>query len=284
MRNKNKYIVSGLLTCLLLLAPLFAHADDGKKDGIIVWRLQAKEGVTEKNIDSLSGYLTSEVARHSGRSVVSEADVQTVLRGEEKKQKCGVDENVCLAEIGGALGVPEAVAGDLGRVGDIWILNLRRINVREVKVLKRSSRQARGSITSVVEALSEAVMELFESELKESKKMSDYELAAYSTFFPGLAMVAVGGIGSWQWQVAADDADAARRKNEDESDAMSRMDTWTGVSAAMYAIGGAAMVTGAVLWIIDPGVEGKEENDAVAVDFGPVPTPEGFGVGVYGRF
>ena len=27
-----------------------------------------------------------------------------------------------------ALGVPEVVSGDLGRVGEVWILNLRRID------------------------------------------------------------------------------------------------------------------------------------------------------------
>ena len=110
-------------------APALA-ADAG---GIVVWRLEAKEGVTEKHIDSLSGLLTSQVEHFGECRVLSEADISTILRGEETRQQCGGEATNCIAEIGNALGVPEAVSGDLGKVGEIWILNLRRIDVRNAR-------------------------------------------------------------------------------------------------------------------------------------------------------
>ncbi|RJO74270.1 MAG: hypothetical protein C4523_01080 [Myxococcales bacterium] len=152
-----------LVQSLAILAVLGvgAAAFAAGAEGIIVWKLDAKRGVTKDDVDSISGLLSSEVEHVSGVRVITEADIATILKGEEKKQRCGVDDTSCLAEIGNALGVPEAVSGDLGKVGNVWILNLRRIAVREVRVLKRASRKVSGPIDDLIDALPGAVEELF---------------------------------------------------------------------------------------------------------------------------
>ena len=282
----------GLLSlCILmvifgLVSPLFAEET---RPGIVVWRIEDKSGVSVMDIESLSGYLDAEVEKYSGMQVVSQADIETVLRGEETRQKCGSEDSTsCMAEIGAALGVPEAVSGDLGRVGDIWILNLRRVNIRAMGVIKRVSRQAKGeTITAMVEALSGAVEELFEVG---KEPLSTYQIAAYSTFFPGLALIAIGGIGSWQMQEAWNDHKVAPVGSSQESDAKDRHATWKGVSTAMYVIGGAAMATGITLWIVDAvqkdaPTEKDEADDTkpeVNLLFGP--SNRGMALGVFGRW
>lgn len=282
----------GLLPlCILMvnfsLVSLAFAADT--RPGIVVWRIEDKSGVSMKDIESLSGYLDAEVEKYSGMSIVSQADIETVLQGEETRQKCGVEgSTTCMAEIGAALGVPEAVSGDIGRVGDIWILNLRRVNIRAMGVIKRVSRQAKGkTITAMVEALSGAVAELFE---KEEEGMNTFQIAAYSTFFPGLALVALGGIGTWQMDKARDEYKNAATGSSKESDAKDRHSTWKGVSAAGYAIGAAAMATGIVLWIVDAvKTTPKEKVQAnvnevsdLHIDIGP--DENGFTVAISGRW
>ncbi len=133
--------------------------------GIVVWRLEEKSGVSSKDVDSISGIITSSVEKYSGQSVVSEADIMTIIKGEETRQKCGGNSSTsCIAEIGAALGVPEAVSGDLGRVGNIWVLNLRRINIRSAKVIGRASRQVDGAIDNLVMEVDIAVAKLFNAE------------------------------------------------------------------------------------------------------------------------
>ena len=127
----------------------------------MVWQLEAKTGVSDNDITSISGLLTSKVENYSGRKVVSEADIQTILKGEEQKQRCGVDGTSCIAEIGAALGVPEAVSGDVGRVGTIWVLNLRRINIRTSEVIGRTTRQMDGDIDDMMLVIPGAVAEIF---------------------------------------------------------------------------------------------------------------------------
>lgn len=245
-------------------------AKDATRQGIVVWRLEAKTGVTEKDIDSISGYITSEVEKYSGMKVVSDADIKTILSGEEKLQQCGADSTSCIAEIGSALGVPEAVSGDLGKMGDYWILNLRRINVRSATVISRVGRQIKGDVNALIEAVPGAVAELFgkeapkpvekepeakvESPAEPAKKMNAYRIAAFSTFFPGLALVAFGGIAQWQMNRAQDDYDGGDRGAQD------RHSTWKGLSAAGYAVGGAAMATGIVLWIVEATRDKKDDS------------------------
>ena len=275
-----------LLMTFGLISQAFAEED---RPGIVVWRIEANSGVNVKDIESLSGYLDAEVEKYSGMQVVSQADIETVLRGEETRQKCGVKgSTTCMAEIGAALGVPEAVSGDLGRVGDIWILNLRRVNIRAMGVIKRVSRQAKGkTITVMVEALSGAVEELFE---KEEEGLNTLQLSAYSTFFPGLALVALGGIGTWQMQDAWNEHKNAAVGSSIEKDAKARHATWKGISTTCYVIGGAAMATGIALWIVDAVKKEAQVNDSkqrekepeVSLLFGP--SNQGIALGVWGRW
>ena len=267
----------------------------GPGSRVMVWQLEAKTGVSSKDIDSLSGYVTSQVEQYSGHRVISEADVSTVLKGAEARQRCGVndDATACMAEIGNALGVPEAVAGDLGRVGQIWILNLRRIDLRNVTVIRRISRQIKGDdITPVVEALPMAVAELFGQQAQpvaavvsapDGKPMSVFRKAAYGTFFSGVALIGLGGIGSWQMKSARDDYSDAAAGSSAESDASDRHETWKAVSATAYALGGALMITGITLWILDA-VKAPSSGDEARVTFTIAPADRGATVGVWGRW
>ena len=166
---KSKIVIS-LLWGLTILASFPGMCLAERHAGIVVWKLQANKGVDETDVNLISNFVTNQVAKYSGNKVVSEADVQTILRGEETRQKCGVEDTSCMAEIGAALGVPEAVSGDIGKIGDYWMLNLRRINVRTAEVIGRSSRNIKGDVNILIESLPGAVAELFGLKAGESPK------------------------------------------------------------------------------------------------------------------
>ena len=219
-------------------------------DGIMVWKLELKSGVTQDDIDSISGFVTLEVEKHSGKKAVSDADIHTILKGEEAKQQCGVDGTSCIAEIGSALGVPEAISGDLGRMGDYWILNLRRINVRRAEVIARSGPpKQRGrkypggnhppvpwrscsarpcrSPPFLLSKRNQPRTKPNQAQSKRTPKppMSVLCKAAYGTFFSGVALVALGGVGQWQMGVANDDFKSG------DTNAESTHAMWKGISA-----------------------------------------------------
>lgn len=340
----------GILLTWILVAlpcsasPLFA---DEARQGIVVWRIEKKQGVSEEEIDSISGFVASEVERHSGGKVISESDIETIFKGEEKKQQCGADSSSCLAEIGAALGVPEVVAGDLGRVGNFWFLNLKRIDVRNATVIKRASRNVEGDINVLIRVLPGAVAELFGKEIaranmgrlslisdpagaavtldgktvgstpfeaelpagghtlvvelegfentersvtveKEKKvdvsvtlqpvvyPMNPYKKYGYVTFFSGVGLCAFGGIAAWQASEKGADFEAGDRSAKDASDG------WEGAMIASFAVGGAAMVTGVVLWALSPGDEAWAKKQQVSIS--PVTNGNDIGIMLSGRW
>ena len=136
------------------------------ENGIVVWKLTPKSGVNQKDIDSISGLITSEIENYIDMKVISDADVQYILAGQEKMQRCGSEDTYCMAELSGALGVPLAVSGDLGHVGEIWVINIRLLDVQSVNVIKRTSKQIRGSLTQVVENIPDLIAGLFTDKVK----------------------------------------------------------------------------------------------------------------------
>ena len=266
------------LSCILigLFMLLFSSAANAASDGIVVWRLEAKTGVSEKDIDSISGFVTAEVERHSGRKVTSEADIATILKGEEIKQKCSGDgSSACIAEISNALGVPEAVSGDLGRMGDYWILNLRRINVSSAEVISRNGRQIKGDINALIEEIPASVADLFGVPVKPAGEKSyngkAYRIAGWTLVGTGAGLVVLGGVG----QALMIDSNG---------DSKSSFDTWKAVSITGYTVGGAAVLTGAVLLIYDAVKSGQGESDEHAFNFGVAPAPGGFAADVLVRW
>ena len=264
----------GCFLGLSVVAGHLAMAEEARQ-GIMVWELEQKTGVSATDIDSISGIITAKVEKYSGKKVVSEADIKTVLKGEETRQKCGTeDANSCMAEIGAALGVPEAVSGDLGYVDGIWVLNLRRVNLRTVGVIRRASRQIEGKLADVVRKVPSVVAELFGKKRKGmltagySSKHSTMAISGYSLLGGGAAFMILGGIATWQMDEA----------NQNDK---SRFDTWKNVSIAGYAIGGTAILTGAGLLIANF-LQKKKPKSKVSIFI--MPNPSGISAGISGRW
>ena len=337
------------------------------RPGIVVWKLQANKGVDAADVNLISNFITNQVAKYSGAKVISESDIRTILKGEETRQQCGAEDTSCVAEIGAALGVPEAVSGDIGKIGDFWMLNLRRINVRSAEVIGRSSRNIEGSVNDLIRALSGAVAELFGKEspppvtaapvaktkpeakpapppepgslevasdppgaevylegeakgqtpykdkvaagefrlelkldgykaagqrvqvkpkeatrltltLERDYPMNPYKKYGYVTFFAGLGLAAFGGIATWQAQTASSDVHSGDWGGD------SRAKTWSGMAVAGYVVGGAAMVTGVVLWALSPGDKEWYESHASGASVSPTADGKGAVVLIGGRW
>ena len=347
--------------------PVAKAASTQNDKGIMVWKLQANKGVDEADVNLISNFVTNQVAKYSGAKVISEADIHTILKGEESRQQCGAEDTSCVAEIGAALGVPEAVSGDIGKIGSYWMLNLRRINVRSAEVIGRSSRNIQGNVDRLIEVLPGAVAELFGKEspqpvtaaplektkpeakpapppepgrlevasdppgaevylegeakgqtpykdkvaagefrlelkldgykaakqsvqvksketttvsftLERDYPMNPYKKYGYVTFFAGLGLAAFGGIATWQAQAASSDVQSGDWGGD------SRAKAWSGMAVTGYVIGGAAMVTGVVLWALSPGDKERYESHASAASVSPTPDGKGAVVLIGGRW
>lgn len=263
---------------LLLLVFLFNGAAAADNAGsIVVWRVEPKTGVTEKDADVVSAMVAMEVGRISGKQVIGETEMRSLMVGEEKKLSCGADDTACYAEIGAALGAPESVIGTLAKMGDYWILYLQRLNVRTASVLGRSEFKAKGDINLLVEGIPPAVGDLFGKTVDKSAPapvatvpqdrapgampqapamveppasgtpaLTAIGWSGVGLLAGGGAVMVLAGVAHWQTMEAKDAYDAGKT-NGDRGD----YDAWSGTMIASYVIGGAALGTGAALLIWD---------------------------------
>ncbi|MFC1611017.1 PEGA domain-containing protein [Myxococcota bacterium] len=124
-----------------------------KTTSFAVLRIEAS-GVTREVADSLTEVLSSAIKQVPGTTVISRGDVEAMLRVEGDKAQLGcLDDMSCVAEIGGALGVDKLVIGNAGKLAETYIVSLRMIDARRVRVDNRVTESLRGPEDQLIRAV-----------------------------------------------------------------------------------------------------------------------------------
>lgn len=126
---------------------------EGARVSFAVFDLKAS-GVPPEVAQSLTQILSVEIKRVEGTSVISRDDLMAMLRFEKDKNMLGcVDDVSCVAEIGGALGVDKLVVGHVGKLAESYVVSLRLIDARAVKVDSRVTESYKGSEDQLIGAV-----------------------------------------------------------------------------------------------------------------------------------
>lgn len=106
-----------------------------------------KPGIT----DLLGDQLLVSARRHQALyEVVGAADVKGLLDVEAARAALGCETDSCANEVADALDADQLLTGQLGRVGDVWLLTLTRTDRKTLQVLARASVEARGDSPEVL--------------------------------------------------------------------------------------------------------------------------------------
>ena len=147
---------------MVLLTGSAAHAAD-ELPGLAALNLKAQRGVDASLAELISEATLSELrAARRFKSVIGSSDVAAMISAEQQKQALGCDEDSCLAQLGGALGVPYLLTGSLGAVGGRFILNLKMLWVDEARVVERVTKVFADE-AALIDGLNGAVGELTKS-------------------------------------------------------------------------------------------------------------------------
>ena len=146
---------------LLPVAALVVLLGQTAHPKIAVPALEATDG-SRALADSLTLLIPTEVRkRDRAAQVISSAEVQNMLGLERQKALLGCDSSSCLTELAGALGVDELLAGKIGKIGQTFVLELRRMDVNNARVIATTTRTLRGEEDGLIEAVQSAVAELY---------------------------------------------------------------------------------------------------------------------------
>lgn len=191
---------------------------------------------------TIGGLVTSELASDPDLDIIAADDVERLAALEGDRQNLGCTDNSCLAELAGAIGARYVVFGDVGKLGDVVIVQLNLFDSQTARALTRVTVQA-NSMSELPRTLQPRVHELA-APLSSSADASASSLSPGSgaasgsvNVLPwvligvGATVVVVGGIVEYT-------SDVADNGSYDPQDF---------ISPALWVVGGAGVISGVVM-------------------------------------
>lgn len=128
---KNRNLFSVLAVMLFSIASFSQTAD---KMNVAVNEFQA-QGISRDEAAIITNRLRSELIKTDKFTVVERGQMETILReqGFQQSGSCASDE--CIVEVGQMLGVAKMIAGSIGKIGNMFTVNVRVIDVASAMIL-----------------------------------------------------------------------------------------------------------------------------------------------------
>lgn len=272
------------------------YLEQRRRLAVLLPRINAD--LDEATGETLNEALLDEFHQSGRLEVLGASDIAAMLRHQEQRTMFeGCTDNACLAEIGGALGARWIAETGIGEVGRRTLVTVKILDVSQAKVLARASETVAGSRADLVAAVRRAgdralqaisgtrlVIKLGAEPAPTAAAPAAAVAVAsepmglsgwgHVAFWSGLGALAFGGVAMGVSMQAAADFD------EGDWSARGSSRTWAGVMWTGFGLGAALMVTGTVLWLVEP------EQEAPATAVGAAPTAGGGGLllGISGRF
>jgi TolB-like protein len=145
---------SFLVIIILAAGSIFPDAMTTVKMKIAVLNLKNANGVTTADAELISDRLRNEFFSTGTVDVMEREQMQEILK-EQGFQTSGTtctDEG-CIVAMGKLLGVRRIIIGSVGKLGSMYMINIRGINVESGKVEKVVSEDVKGDIDKLVEIL-----------------------------------------------------------------------------------------------------------------------------------
>lgn len=200
MRSRPIAIV--LIIAFLLagipIAPARAQesaSSEPRKIFLAVLELDCKGGLSPDECFLLSDSLREQFLLTGRFRVVDRSNMKTILKEQEfQLRDCTSQE--CAVKIGQLLGVEKMAFGSVGRLGDVFSLNLQIINVETGEIETAASDRCPCAVSELVSPLTRLVLKVSGGKVKEKesarpgeeKKAEEYGSLEINTVPPGVAV------------------------------------------------------------------------------------------------
>jgi hypothetical protein len=255
-------------------ALLFAQS---KKERIAVVELRGE--ISESESAALTDKVLNEILKSDNYLVFERSQMEDILR-EQGFQQTGCTNTECAIEIGQLLGVKKIVFGNIGKVGKIYSISLKMVNVETGEIEKSTSIESKGTLEDVLKkGIIKAVQALIGTEVITSIPTTEQAGRVSKKRPPAQTIIAIisaaagvgfGAASGYYWKeksdyhdkyLAAYSQDQIDNYHEKENEAFTYAGVFTGVSAALIP-------TSIILFIIRP--KGKKQSKAsIDTQIGP---------------
>ena len=143
------FCISAFFADVLAQKSLSAAPGPNKKN-IAVINLKSGSGVTAGECELISDRLRGDLFNTDKVNVMERDQMQEILKEQGFQSSGACTDEACLVQMGQLLGVEMLVTGSLGKVGSMFLVNVRMIDVKTAKIVKVVSVDVKGDIEDVV--------------------------------------------------------------------------------------------------------------------------------------
>ncbi|MBI5525729.1 MAG: hypothetical protein HY897_05300 [Deltaproteobacteria bacterium] len=123
---------------------------------LIVFNIVPEKGVEKGAANLLTELVLDRVTKLQKHVVIGQKDIEKMVSWEKEKLKL-CTEGSCLAEIAGAMGADLYVEGSIGVMGDSYMINLKLMDARGVRVIERTTEVVKKDENAAVDAVGRCV-------------------------------------------------------------------------------------------------------------------------------
>lgn len=134
----------------LLMSAVFVSAQDEIKKNIAVMTLKNTAGISPGEAELITDRLSSELFNTGKVNVMERNQMNDILKEQGFQQSGACTDEACLVEMGQLLGVQGLVSGSIGKLGSMFMLNLRVIDVTSGAITQVVSEDVKGNIEDLV--------------------------------------------------------------------------------------------------------------------------------------
>jgi len=159
MKNARTIILS--FTCALAMV---AGMQAKEKPTIAVLTLKNANDVSDGEAQIITDRLRIELFKTGNVEVMEREQMDVVLKEQGFQASGACSDEGCMVEMGQLLGVQFMIAGSIGKLGSMFLLNCRSVNISTAKIVKVVSVDIDGEIEDVVGKLGPIAWKLTSSE------------------------------------------------------------------------------------------------------------------------
>lgn len=137
----------------LLLSWLLAHVLAASEPVRMAVMPLAGRSVRDADAEMVTDILAGQMTAKGGSRILERSEMQRILQEQGFQQSGACDGQRCAVEVGRILGIDQMIVGAFGRLGETWVLAVRRVSVETGEVLAQSTRQYDGGLSNVPEML-----------------------------------------------------------------------------------------------------------------------------------
>ena len=131
-----------------------------EKIAVLFFELKAVAGFKKEVAKVLGNIILSELYNYKKFNVISKKDIQKLFGDDEIKTIDECNDNTCLLEISGALGMDILISGEIGKLGSISQLSLRMLDNENGTVYSSASKTIKGNEEILVSETKATVLKL----------------------------------------------------------------------------------------------------------------------------